>query len=109
MLPDGMGVPHIEVRFLIEGDEVAVAAFFITESGAVDVIVGVDDAEYAPHIARTLETAGAAIRTANWKEVSLGGLDGVPFEVDGQGSCPDVSSSDEQIPGDVSSETDFPF
>lgn len=109
MLPDGMGLPSVEVRFLIEGDEVAVVAFFVDPAGGVDVVVGIDDADSAPHVARTLEAAAKAVRSANWKAVRLGGEGSVPFDVDGQGSYPSEDSSDERTRGDVSSEAQFPF
>jgi len=104
-----VGLPNVEVRFLIEGTEVAVVAFFITERRGVDVIVGVDDPEYASHIARTIEGAALAIRNADWKSVSLGGDETVPFSLKGYEDYAYRRSPDNTEQGGTPSETEYPF
>lgn len=104
-----MGLPDVEVRLLIEGSEVAVAALFISERGHVDVIVGCIEPDEASRVAMCAEIAAEAWRTADWKSVA--GMDEVtaPFDVEGD----EPSSFDEgrftDMGGDVNQGTEFPF
>lgn len=109
MFNHDVGLPDIEVRFVIQGDEAAVVAFFAMSSGVVEIIVGCDDPEYAPHIARTLEAAAQALRGANWKQVRLDGDGSVPFDLDVTEAGSDDAASGTGGFGSASSETQFPF
>lgn len=104
-----MGLPDVEIRVLVEGSEVAVAAFYIEKRGHVELIVGCTDPSEAYRIAMCAEVAADAWRAADWKQVADIAEGSPPFDESGDAPSDELKGQGHDTLGGTQSIDEFPF